>query len=100
MRRILSLKAMLWLVLLTLFCGTSGVAWAQTPKPVGIPFDAATSLNIESPPPEGVAIKAGRLFDPRSGTNLLNQVILIKGDKIVDVGPVSYTHLDVYKRQG
>jgi imidazolonepropionase-like amidohydrolase len=87
MRRTASLRAMLWLFLLTVLCGTSRVAWAQTPKPVGIPFDAGTSLNIESPPPAGVAIKAGRLFDPRTGTNLLNQVILIKGDKIVDVGP-------------
>jgi imidazolonepropionase-like amidohydrolase len=33
-----------------------------------------------------VAIRAGKLFDARSGTLLDNQVILIRGDRIVDVG--------------
>ena len=43
----------------------------------------------EPQPPQGLAVRAGRLFDPRSGVNLLNQVILIKGDKITAVGPAS-----------
>jgi imidazolonepropionase-like amidohydrolase len=34
-----------------------------------------------------VAVRAGRLFDSRSGTLLPNQTILIRGDRIVDVGP-------------
>src|ERR1700689_4893070 len=68
MRRTVSPKIMFWLFALALLCGTSGTVSGQTPKPEGIPFDAATSLNVESPPPGGVAIKAGRLFDPRSGT--------------------------------
>jgi imidazolonepropionase-like amidohydrolase len=34
-----------------------------------------------------VAVKAGKMFDPKSGTNLTNQVVLITGDKISDVGP-------------
>jgi imidazolonepropionase-like amidohydrolase len=34
-----------------------------------------------------VAVKAGRLFDPKSGELLKNQVVLIQGDKITDVGP-------------
>jgi len=33
------------------------------------------------------AVRAGKLFDPKSGTNLTNQVVLISGDKISDVGP-------------
>jgi imidazolonepropionase-like amidohydrolase len=33
-----------------------------------------------------VAIRAGKLFDARSGTLLDNQVILIRGDRIADVG--------------
>jgi imidazolonepropionase-like amidohydrolase len=37
-------------------------------------------------PAQNVAIRAGRMFDPKSGTNLTNQVILIKGDRITDVG--------------
>ena len=36
-----------------------------------------------------VAIRAGRLFDPKSGTNLVNQVVLVSGDKITDVGPAA-----------
>jgi len=42
-----------------------------------------------TPPQAGrvVAIRAGRLFDPKSGTNLTNQVVLITGDRITDVGP-------------
>ncbi len=32
------------------------------------------------------AIRAGRLFDARNGTMLANQVLLIRGDRITDVG--------------
>ena len=38
-------------------------------------------------PTQSVAIRAGRLFDSRTGTLLTNQVIVIKGDRIADVGP-------------
>jgi len=33
------------------------------------------------------AVRAGKMFDPKSGANLPNQVVLISGDKITDVGP-------------
>src|SRR5258705_292295 len=36
-----------------------------------------------------VAIRAGRLFDPKAGTNILNQVVLVSGDKVTDVGPAT-----------
>jgi imidazolonepropionase-like amidohydrolase len=64
----------------------AGIAQAQSTRPEAEPFDASRML-IQAPPPQGVAIRAGRLFDPRSGTNLENQVIVVKGDRIVDVGP-------------
>ncbi|HEY3158628.1 MAG TPA: amidohydrolase family protein [Vicinamibacterales bacterium] len=35
------------------------------------------------------AIRAGRLFDPKSGTDLQNQVILVSGDRVSDVGPAA-----------
>ena len=38
-------------------------------------------------PAQTVAVRAGRMFDPRSGTLLANQIIVIRGDRIVDVGP-------------
>jgi imidazolonepropionase-like amidohydrolase len=39
-----------------------------------------------TPPNQVVAIRAGRLFDSRSGSLLNNQVILIKGERITEVG--------------
>jgi imidazolonepropionase-like amidohydrolase len=47
---------------------------------------------VPPPPPQFnagpvVAVRAGRLFDPRTGTLLTNQVILIRGDRIAEVGP-------------
>src|SRR2546426_2588297 len=53
--------------------GASAVVWAQTPPTTG----------------QLVAVRAGRLFDPKSGTNLPNQVVLIRGDRITDVGPAA-----------
>jgi imidazolonepropionase-like amidohydrolase len=51
---------------------------------------ATTLLSQErkflTPPDQVVAIRAGRLFDPRNGALLTNQVILIRGDRVTDVG--------------
>jgi len=86
MQRQLALRVLRLLVLLAL-AGSSSALWSQTPIARGVPLDVSTELNIEQAPPAGVVIRAGRLFDPRSGTDLLNQVIVIHGDKITDVGP-------------
>ena len=40
-----------------------------------------------SAPATVTAIRAGRLFDSKAGTMLTNQVVLISGDRITDVGP-------------
>ena len=40
-----------------------------------------------TPPDQVVAIRAGRLFDSKSGGMLTNQVVLVRGDRITDVGP-------------
>jgi imidazolonepropionase-like amidohydrolase len=37
--------------------------------------------------PKVVAVRAGHLFNSKSGTMLANQVVLIDGEKITDVGP-------------
>ena len=34
-----------------------------------------------------IAVRAGRVFDPRSGTNVTNQVVLVTGERISDAGP-------------
>src|ERR1044071_2091149 len=36
-----------------------------------------------------MAIRAGRLFDSKSGTLLSNQLVLIQGDRITAVGPAA-----------
>jgi imidazolonepropionase-like amidohydrolase len=36
--------------------------------------------------PQVVAVRAGRLFDPKAGVHLTDQVVLIRGDRITDVG--------------
>src|SRR6266581_6292517 len=41
------------------------------------------------PPPEVVAVRAGRLFDSKNGQMLTNQVVLLLGERITDVGPQS-----------
>jgi len=56
---------------------TSGWMWAQAGR--ANPGTAA--------PARAVAVRAGHLFDPRSGTLLANQVVLISGDRIKEVGP-------------
>jgi len=38
-------------------------------------------------PPQVVAVRAGRLFDPISGTLIRNQIVLIQGERIVELGP-------------
>ncbi|HXP87213.1 MAG TPA: amidohydrolase family protein [Bryobacteraceae bacterium] len=62
--------------------------WAQAPRPEAGPFDLS-KIQTQAPPAAGVAIRAGRLFDPRSGSNLTNQVVIIKGDRITEVGPAA-----------
>jgi imidazolonepropionase-like amidohydrolase len=47
----------------------------------------AQSPHVFAPKDQVIAIKAGRMFDSRAGTMLTNQVVLIKGDRITDVGP-------------
>ena len=37
--------------------------------------------------PQVVAVRAGRLFDSKSGQMLTNQIVLINGEKITEVGP-------------
>ncbi|PYR65062.1 MAG: hypothetical protein DMG20_15345, partial [Acidobacteria bacterium] len=37
--------------------------------------------------PEAVALRAGRLFDSKTGRMLTKQLVLIQGDRIMDVGP-------------
>ncbi len=64
--------------------------WLVFAAVVGIGFGS----NLEpqerkflAPANQLVAIRAGRLFDAKSGAMLNNQIIVIRGDRIADVGP-------------
>ena len=73
--------------------GTAETLWAQfgggIPSASGGPF--AVPGDGEHPyfaaPDDVIAIRAGRLFDGTGTTNTQDQVILIRGQDIVDVGP-------------
>ncbi len=48
-------------------------------------FILAASLHAQTP--QMVAVRAGHLFDSKSGQMLNNQIVLINGEKISEVGP-------------
>src|SRR5437879_13564154 len=58
--------------------GTAGSARTPSASPEAQKFLA--------PPNQVVAIRAGRLFDARSGRMLANQVIVVRGERIAEVG--------------
>ena len=43
------------------------------------------------PPPRVIAIRAGRLFDSKTGQMLLKQVVVASGERILEVGPEGKT---------
>jgi imidazolonepropionase-like amidohydrolase len=54
---------------------------------LGIAIFAALLCSQTPPAAQVVAVRAGRLFDSKSGQMLANQVIVIQGERISDVGP-------------
>ncbi|HET9132118.1 MAG TPA: amidohydrolase family protein [Terriglobia bacterium] len=52
-----------------------------------IPLRSQESRKYLAPSTQVLAIRAGRLFDAKSGNMLTNQVVLIRGDRIAEVGP-------------
>jgi imidazolonepropionase-like amidohydrolase len=51
-----------------------------------LPTQAQSAGKYLAPHDQVIAIRAGHLFDARSGTMLANQVVLVRGDRIADVG--------------
>lgn len=63
--------------------------WAQDPlQPLWV-REKALLARPQHPEPKPIAIRAGNLFDPNSGTLKPNQVVLILGERITEVGPAS-----------
>ena len=80
------------------FLFVASTAAAQGPAPPPAPWRGAGPTPCVGadggifscpPAPKTVAIRAGHLFDSKSGQMLANQVVVIQGDKIADVGPAS-----------
>src|SRR5207244_6896712 len=69
---------------------STAVVWTQGLGYGGRPFDEYfLRFGRPAPPAAGIAVRAGRMFDAKAGTMLQNQVILIKGEIITDVGPAN-----------
>jgi imidazolonepropionase-like amidohydrolase len=66
-------------LIVALAAASGSIVWSQAPRTVQSPYLA--------PPDNLVAVRAGRMFDAKAGTMVNNQIILIKGDRIADVGP-------------
>src|SRR5438445_501968 len=47
------------------------------------------SATAQQAPRPQVLIKAGRLIDPKAGTVLANQAILVEGDRVKETGPAA-----------
>src|ERR1700675_2413160 len=92
------LSAISKLVLIVFLCGGPSTVWSQQvthsqfTANQGPPWDPAQT-QMEQEPAAGWAVRAGRLFDPRSGKNLTNQVILIKNGIITDVEPAAQVQI-------
>lgn len=72
-------------VALTALAAAASIASAQQPV-AALPPVWVLPPPAQRPAPRTIAVRAGRLFDPKSGTLLANQVVLIRGDRIQDVG--------------
>ena len=89
MRRILLLVA---LVVFSSIASAQGPALPPAPwRGAGpTPCVGADGGILSCPPaPKTVAIRAGHLFDSKTGQVLANQVVVIQGDRIAEVGPAS-----------
>ncbi len=97
MSRTLGWKQVLGVLAIVGIAGTPMVLRSQGRGGGGLggpqPSDVISRWGVQAPPPLGIAIRAGRLFDAKAGVNLTNQVILIKGDVITDVGPAGQVQI-------
>src|SRR5215813_11221669 len=65
---------------------TIGAAAGPSQSQEGGPARNPAAVKYLAPRDQLVAIRAGRMFESKSGAILNNQIILIKGDRIVNVG--------------
>jgi len=77
------------LLSLTILAATVALRSQPQTQPAVANLPAAWVLppQAQRQPPPLVAVRAGRLLDVRSGTLLLNQIVIIRDERIVEVGP-------------
>ena len=63
------------------------LAWSQEQGGPVVPREDPS--RFLAPPTQVIAVRAGRLYDPKSGTLLTNQIVVIRGDRVADVGPAA-----------
>src|SRR5258708_7225909 len=67
--------------------------WSQEGEGAAVtartPSASPEARKFLAPPNQIVAIRAGRLFDARSGRMLANQMIVVRGERIAEVGPAT-----------
>src|SRR5215831_14034295 len=85
------MRALGKIAVLAVIAGFAGSALSQegesSDRATGrTPSASPEAKKFLAPPTQVVAIRAGRLFDARSGKMLSNQVIVVKGDRVAEVG--------------
>ena len=88
MRERLALSTWIARLAIAALAGLSSTLFAQTqPAVSALPSAWVLPPLAQRQPAQTIAIRAGRLFDPKSGALLSNQIVIVKGDRIEDVGP-------------
>src|SRR5262245_52958129 len=87
----------LWFVAAFGVLSLSVVLWSRSPQSEQVPWRGVGPKPCVGPPDVGyykcppgsetVAVRAGRLFNSKTGQILTRQVVLLSGDRITDVGP-------------
>src|ERR1700710_1194195 len=80
----------MWVAPLAALLAASAVWAADAPwRGAGAPpCKGSDGGNFQCQPAPGtVAVRAGRLFDSKTGQLLARQVVILQGDRIADVGP-------------
>jgi imidazolonepropionase-like amidohydrolase len=67
--------------------GTAATALVASIAALASDASQAQVRRFVTPPDQVTAIRAGHLFDSKTGNMLANQVVLIRGERIADIGP-------------
>jgi hypothetical protein len=89
MRERFAIRTLIAELAITILAGIPMPLFAQTqtqPAVAALPPAWVLPPAAQPQPAQTIAIRAGRLFDPKSGALLTNQVVVVRGERIEDVG--------------